>query len=403
MLATGVPVAVASLSSFRASVGLMPMMPTDAEATRTLLELQEAFGVGPLFPTTLVAVPPAGSTAFRGGREEWLARSCAVLREVAAAVDLGTSDALPPFTAAAFAGPMILDGFCISADLAHFSRWSTVGGPYSATEVRISYQVDPFSSDGQRWIERLRGAVGTPKAREVAAWHVVGVGPTVMDVANRTFARFPLMVALMMGVVFVVVGVSFQSLLVPLRAVLCLLWMLVVTFGLAVLVFQDGWLAFLQLPQLGPRSAGAMSWMSPCMAFPVVVGLGLDYDIFYSGQVVDEWERGHDVKTASLRALALTANTISAAGVIMVVAFTPLLLSTTPALNEISFLVTVSVLLDCFVTTKVIIPCAMAILGDASLRFRQRPLGKDSTWTPLLLIQQEGQGTTPGADPATAG
>ena len=74
-------------------------------------------------------------------------------------------------------------------------------------------------------------------------------------------------------------------------------------------------------------------------------------------------ERGYSERQSSIRALTATANTISAAGLIMVIAFLSLLLSTTPTLNEIAFLLIVGVLVDCGITTKVIIPGAIAILG----------------------------------------
>ena len=57
----------------------------------------------------------------------------------------------------------------------------------------------------------------------------------------------------------------------PLRAVVCLLWMLGLTFGLAVFVFQEGALNWTGIPQLSARRDGAMNWMSPCIAFSVVV------------------------------------------------------------------------------------------------------------------------------------
>merc|ERR1719263_10182 len=129
------------------------------------------------------------------------------------------------------------------------------------------------------------------------------------------------------------------------------------TYGLAIYTYQDGLLSFLNLPQLGKRESGAMSWLSPAMAGAMLVGLGLDYDIFYSERVIEEWEHGYNEKEAAVRALGATANTISAAGCIMVVAFLALLVSTTPALNEIAFLLIISVIIDCFITTKVIIPC----------------------------------------------
>ena len=119
---------------------------------------------------------------------------------------------------------------------------------------------------------------------------------------------------LMMIVVLLLIGLSFRSVVAPIRAVVSLLWMLVVTFGVAVFTFQDNAFGFLHWSQLGARSTGAMNWMSPCVAFSVVVGLGLDYDIFFSERVAEERENGYSNKVAIVRALAATANTISAAG-----------------------------------------------------------------------------------------
>merc|ERR1719387_2984621 len=124
-----------------------------------------------------------------------------------------------------------------------------------------------------------------------------------MDVSNKTFTRFPLMIALMMGVVCILMGLSFESVVVPIRAVFCLLWMLVITFGIAILTFQDGLLSFVGWEPLNTRTTGAMNWMSPCVSFSVVVGLGLDYDIFYLERVVEEMEKGHSVKEAVVGAL----------------------------------------------------------------------------------------------------
>lgn len=366
LLATAAPTAYFSLREFDHSVGLVPMMPSDAVATKTLMELQAAFGVGALFPTTLIVVPPQGAMDTEISRAAWLAKTCAALQSVAVAVAAVTPSSAPPFTAGAFNGAMILNGRCSASGLASPGQWSNVGRPYSATKVMVSYQIDPFSATGQVWIEQLRSALRAPNGASAGEWFVFGVGPIQMDVAKKTFARLPLLVALMMCVVFVVIGVAFKSLVAPFRAVLCLLWMLIITFGLAIFVFQNGWLDFLNMPQVGMRSTGAMSWMSPCIAFPVVVGLGLDYDIFYSERVLEERGKGYPDRVAAVRALAATADAISAAGCIMVVAFFSLLLSTTPTLNEIAFLLVVGVLIDCFVTTKVIIPCAVALLGPAS-------------------------------------
>merc|ERR1719230_743818 len=96
----------------------------------------------------------------------------------------------------------------------------------------------------------------------------------------------------------------------------------------------------------------------------MVVGLGLDYDVFFMEAVIEHFDRGAPPRLAVLRALAHTGNTICAAGVIMVLAFGALLLGATPALNQVAFLLCLGVLIDCFVTTKVVIPCCMALCPD---------------------------------------
>ena len=47
------------------------------------------------------------------------------------------------------------------------------------------------------------------------------------------------MIALMMAMVLLLIGGAFQSVAAPVRAVVCLAWMLVLTFGFAIFVFQN--------------------------------------------------------------------------------------------------------------------------------------------------------------------
>jgi len=368
------PFAALSLPRFTQAAGLTPLLPSGTDTTQTLLDFQSAFGVGALFPTSLLLIPPEGTVVTEESRNTWLQKSCEALQVVAADV---SKESNPAFTASAFTGVMIVNGGCTTTGL---GKWSDVGGPFSATEVQITYPIDPYSSEGQAWLTRMRDAIG--KHTDISEWHLVGDGAVQMDAAGLTIASFPRMIILMMLAVFVLIGTSFGSALAPIRAVLCLLWMLAMTFGLAVFVFQDGWLDFLHLPQLEGRASGAMSWVSPCVACSVVVGLGLDYDIFYSERVLEECEHGYSEKEAAVRALSATANTISAAGVIMILAFGSLLLGTSPVLNEIAFILIIGVLIDCLITTKVIIPAVISLLGK--MNFWPRSLQKDDLSTGLV-------------------
>ena len=47
----------------------------------------------------------------------------------------------------------------------------------------------------------------------------------------------------------------------------------------------------------------------------------------------------------------------------MVVAFMSVLLSSTTALNEIAWMLIVGILIDCFITTKIVIPASIGLTG----------------------------------------
>ena len=48
------------------------------------------------------------------------------------------------------------------------------------------------------------------------------------------------------------------------------------------LIYQDGTLQGLHWGSMAPGGdGGAIFWLSPCMSLSIVVGLGLDYDIFF--------------------------------------------------------------------------------------------------------------------------
>jgi uncharacterized membrane protein YdfJ with MMPL/SSD domain len=89
--------------------------------------------------------------------------------------------------------------------------------------------------------------------------------------------------------------------------------------------------------------------------------------------VVEFWDHGASARDAVIMALDATGNIICLAGVIMTLAFGSLLVGVSPTLNQIGYLLIVGVLIDCFITTKVIIPCAMALMpGDGNFWPRKR-------------------------------
>jgi uncharacterized membrane protein YdfJ with MMPL/SSD domain len=202
-------------------------------------------------------------------------------------------------------------------------------------------------------------------AEHYAVW-IDGVGPSAMDAIKTIYGLFPLICALTGGAVLVIVGVSFRSVMVPLRSVLSIAVTEGVVYGTVVLVFQSpgifNWTTWAAI-----SSGGAVSWTAPIVAFNVIVGVALDYDIFLITRIVEfVTVEGYTTQDAILHGLCATGSIITAAGIIMGVAFFGLMLSSTPILNLLGFFLVSAVLFDTFVVRTLLVPTAMSLLGEAN-------------------------------------
>ena len=387
---------VIKLTDFEFVEGVIPLLPRDGETTNSFVSLQDTFGVSTIFSNTLVIVPENKSAVYD---PSWFNSSCMFLTAVASDVSSAMSayykssnrpdcSAEPPGLACMslknFGGIMAVGVKCAIEYLDELHRGKVFEAKVintllnatnynKALKVSVTTAVDPFGVDGREWIKAMREAINGNIRPGLEQVFFTGIAQEQMDGSEETFKSLPTVVFATLGIVFLVLLVSFRSLLVPMRAAICLVWMLVVTFGSALCVYQGGVLEGWGLGFLQP-SGDALFWMSPCISFSIVVGLGLDYDIFLMESVVEFWDNGASAKQAVVMALESTGNIICLAGVIMTLAFAALLLGSSPALNQIGFLLIIGVLVDCFITTKVIIPCAMAFLPyDSNFWPRRRP------------------------------
>lgn len=182
------------------------------------------------------------------------------------------------------------------------------------------------------------------------------------------------------AVVFVVVGLAFRSLLIPLRAVFSIGLTLGGVYGIAAGVYQYGIFDWLGWQALG--SMRALFWIPPVLSFSILVGLGLDYDIFLLTRIVEFRQQRMADRASILMGLTRTGRIITAAGGIMAVAFFGLLFSRVPLLNQISFFLVVAVLLDTLLVRTVVVPCIMVLLRGANWFPRKMPMPLED---PLLI------------------
>lgn len=189
---------------------------------------------------------------------------------------------------------------------------------------------------------------------------VGGFAASSLDLQERLLARFPGIIAMILGVTAVMLLWAFRSVLVPLKAVVLNCLSVGAAFGITVLVFQHGYGA--QLFGLeGPTEA--IFVVVPVLVFATVFGLSMDYEVFLLTRVKEVFDKTGRNDHATMEGLSATASTISFAALIMIIVFGNFAFTRVLAVQFIGFGLAVAVLLDATLIRMVLVPAIMHIAG----------------------------------------
>ena len=163
----------------------------------------------------------------------------------------------------------------------------------------------------------------------------------------------------MLAVIYLVLLITFRSLLLPVKAILMNLLSVGATYGVLVLVFQDGFGATL----LGADSFGYLQNFVPILLLAILFSLSTDYEVFLLNRIREEHDAGAG-NTASVAAgLARTAPLISGAALLMVAVFGAFAFTGIMPIQQLGFGLAVAIALDATVIRLVIVPSAMKLMG----------------------------------------
>jgi uncharacterized membrane protein YdfJ with MMPL/SSD domain len=226
--------------------------------------------------------------------------------------------------------------------------------------------VVPLQGDGDGAASRdalnlLRGPVVDQTVGRLpgAAVAVTGQTAQIVDFSGLVRRRAPLVFGFVLGLAFLLLLVTFHSVVIPLKAIVLNLLSLAASYGVLVVVFQFGWGNEL----LGAeRTGGIVNWL-PTFLFVVLFGLSMDYHIFILSRVKELVDHGTETGEAVERALRATAGTVTSAAAVMVVVFAVFVTLRLVSLKQAGFGLAVAVLLDATVIRAVLLPASMKLLG----------------------------------------
>jgi RND superfamily putative drug exporter len=223
-----------------------------------------------------------------------------------------------------------------------------------ATSVSLRDQVD--------WVRELRktGAAaltGVPGA----TLQIGGIPALNADYQTIVADHFVPVTAMVVGATLLALLVGFRSLFASVKAIALNLLSVAASFGALVLVFQDGHGSSI----LGVRGGtGSVFPLVPIVAFAIVFGLSMDYEVFLVARVLEARRSGLSEMDAIPEGLARTAGLITSAAAIMIVVFAAFTFGNFLVVKMIGFTLAVAVFIDATLVRIVIGPALLRIAGD---------------------------------------
>ncbi|MFG2212076.1 MMPL family transporter [Streptomyces sp. NPDC048638] len=191
---------------------------------------------------------------------------------------------------------------------------------------------------------------------------VTGTTAAQVDFLDIVAARLPLIIAVVVGLAFLVILLVFRGVLVAVKAAVLNVLSIAASYGVVVAVFQWGWGG----PSLGVSGTVPIESYVPMMMFAIVFGLSMDYEIFLLSRVHEAWLRTGDARASVAHALEITARVISCAALIMVSVFAAFIISDNIVVKMLGLGLAVSVLIDATVVRLLLVPAVMTLLGRAA-------------------------------------
>ena len=189
--------------------------------------------------------------------------------------------------------------------------------------------------------------------------YVGGQTAGYIDLATQIADKLPLMIAIVVGLSFIVLLLAFRSLLVPVKAAAMNLLSVAAAYGVVTAVFQLGWGASL----IGLDHSIPIVSFVPLLMFAILFGLSMDYEVFLLTQMREHYRENEDEKEAVIEGLANTGRVITSAAAIMVCVFTSFVLNGNPIVKEFGVGLAVAIAIDSTLVRCLLVPAVMVLLG----------------------------------------
>jgi RND superfamily putative drug exporter len=189
---------------------------------------------------------------------------------------------------------------------------------------------------------------------------VTGATAANVDFNKTMKSRAPIVFAFVLGFAFLLLLVTFRSIVIPIKAIILNLLSVGAAYGVLVWIFQYGHLQGL----LGFHSSGAVVTWLPLFLFTVLFGLSMDYHVFILSRVKELVDQGVPTDQAVERGIRSTASTVTSAAAVMIAVFAIFATLSALDIKQLGVGLAVAVFIDATLIRGVLLPATMKLLGE---------------------------------------
>ncbi len=228
--------------------------------------------------------------------------------------------------------------------------------------VSISMPGTGIDSKSMAALATLRNTVVPATVGGLSGADVAVTGETAgeKDTNDQLTGAAPFVFAFVLGFAFLLMLVTFRSIVIATKAVVLNLLSVGAAYGALVLVFQDGWGKNL----LGITATGGIIGWLPVFLFVILFGLSMDYHVFILSRIREAHNRGMSTDDSIAFGIKATAGVVTSAALVMFAVFSIFATLQFMFLKQFGVGLAVAVLVDATVVRAVLLPASMKLLGD---------------------------------------
>ena len=257
-----------------------------------------------------------------------------------------------------------------------------LGSDGKSAMVWAAFDSEPYSDQAIATVAQIRANVNVLKSQDPllasSTMFVGGATASVSDLATSSGSDYFNLTALVLVGVFIVLLVALGSVFTPIRLIFTIL--LSISWAMAATIYFFKTYFSVEL-----------IWILPIMLLVIMVGLGLDYDIFLVTRIREYVAGGAKDEEAIETAVERTGGIITVTGLVTAGAYGTMMLSQIPMLQQLGLAIFIVVLLDATLTRIYLVPSIMMMMKRlnwwAPGRLRRVPVRPEEKLIPPIPLK----------------